>query len=363
MHDTVGSATQTEPRRCDAFAKLSRALVDADHQLPRILDALTTSLTASLCDHCSVELTSTVGPPAPPPLLTTPRQAVLPLTGATLLHGSVTVTRDDGSPAFEASELADIQLCIGYATLAAELAMRLEGERAAYRAEQDRTERFHHTMLSVVGHDMRGPVSAILLGAEMIVAKHHDDPSLAGVVNRIVSFANRITGMVDELLDLSRVQLGGGIPLARIELRPAALLESVIEELARRYPRNRFSLSGDARLKGAWDPDRLRQVTARLLTNAVRYGMKDGPIEIAMSQDEHCTAFAVHNELGEAAIPPEALPGLFEPSRGHERERGGAGLGLGLYIVREIVAAHGGRVEVDSTSTGTTFRVVLPNRE
>jgi signal transduction histidine kinase len=231
------------------------------------------------------------------------------------------------------------------------------------RREHERAERFHQTMLSVVGHDMRGPVSAILLGAEMLVAKHHDDPSLAGVVSRIVSFANRITGMVDQLLDLSRAQLGGGIRLARSELRLAALIESVIDDLAQRYPQNRFLLSGDAGLRGAWDPDRLRQVTARLVTNAVRYGMKDGPITIVMSQDDECTQFAVHNEIGEAPITLEALPTLFEPYRTSDEEHSGVGLGLGLYIVREIVEAHGGRVAVDSTSTGTTFRVALPNRE
>jgi signal transduction histidine kinase len=351
-----------EPAASDAFARLARALVAAGDQLPRILDALTTSLQGSLCDRCSIELTPTTGTePAAPRGTLTPRRAILPLSGATFLRGSVTVMRHDESPAFGARDLADIESCIMYATLAAEHAIRLEAERAALRAEHERAEQFHHTMLSVVGHDLRAPVGAILLGAEILVAQHQDDPSLTGVVSRIVSFANRITGMVDQLLDLSRAQLGGGIPLARIELRLASLIESVIEELAQRYPRNRFSLSGDAELKGAWDPDRLRQVTARLVTNAVRYGLNEGPINIVMSQDEGSTQFAVHNEVREGPIPPEALPVLFEPYRRSDEEHSGAGLGLGLYIVREIVEAHGGRVAVDSTATGTTFRVVLPN--
>jgi signal transduction histidine kinase len=362
MDETRGSTVQGVPARSDAFAKLSRALVDAGHQLPRILDALTTSLTASLCDRCAIELSArTGGEPAAARHTLSPRHAILVFSGTRLLHGSVTVMRDDESPAFEPRELADIETCIAFATLAAELVIHLEAERAALRAEHDRAEQFYRTMLGVVGHDMRAPVSAILIGTEMLIANRQDDPALAGVVSRIVSFANRMTGMVDQLLDLGRAQLGGGIPLARTELRLAPVIESVIEELADRYPRNRFSLSGDAELKGAWDPDRLRQVAASLVTNAVRHGLKDGPINIFMSQDEGSTKFAVHNEICEAPIPQEAMPELFQPYRRSHEEHGGAGLGLGLYIVREIVQAHGGRVAVDSTAAGTTFRVVIPN--
>src|SRR5512141_1413436 len=186
------------PARSEVFAKLARALVDAGHELPRILDALTTSLTASLCDRCSIEVAARTGSePAAQPRALTPRHVILPLAGSTILHGSVTVIRDDESPAFEVCELADIATCITFAAHAADLVVRLETERAALRGEHDRAEQFHHTMLSVVGHDMRAPVSAILLGAEMLVAKHQDDPSVAGVVTHIVSFANRITRMVD----------------------------------------------------------------------------------------------------------------------------------------------------------------------
>jgi signal transduction histidine kinase len=152
---------------------------------------------------------------------------------------------------------------------------------------------------------------------------------------------------VDQLIDLSRSRLGGGIPLARSHVRLAPLIESVIEDLARRYPNNRFSLSGNAELKGVWDPDRLRQVTASLIRNAVLHGLKDGPIDVVMSQDDAGTNFAVHNEVCDDEIAPEAE--LFDPYRD-----------LGLYIVREIVEAHGGRVAVDSSSDGTTFRVLLP---
>lgn len=345
------------------FADLARALSGAGQQLPSILDALTTTLMASLCDRCSIDLIAGAAlEPAPPQREVTPRQTIFPLAGR-LVHGSVLVMRDDTSPSFQPHELADIETCIAYTTVAAELVIQLDAERAALRTEHERADQFHHTLLTVVGHDMRGPVAAILIGTEMLIATHRDDPSLGGVVSRIVTFANRMTAMVDQLLDLSWAQLVGGIPLARLEIRLAPLLQSVVEELAHRYPGNRFLLSGDAGARGAWDPDRLRQVTATLLTNAVRHGVEDGPIQIVMSQDDGRTSFSVHNEVCGAPIPPETLRTLFEPHRRGGEDESGSGVGLALYIVRKIVEAHGGRVAVDSIPTGTTFRVVLPNAQ
>lgn len=353
---------RSEPAGIDALPGLARALVAAGHDLPRILDALTTTLTASLCDRCTIALAQmTAGEPAAPRRAVTPRHAVLPITGAKRLRGSVTVLRDDGSPPFEAHDLAGAEACISYATLVGELVIQLQAERAALRAEHERAGQFYRTLLSVVGHDMRAPASAILIGTEMLVARHQNDPALAGVVDRIVSFANRMTGMVDQLLDLSRAQLGGGIPLQRVELRLAPVIEAVVESLTRRYPQNAFSLSGGAELKGAWDPDRLRQITSSLVTNAVLHGLKNGPITIVMSQHDGRTELAVHNEVREGPMPPESLPRLFDPHRRTDEEHSGAGLGLDLYIVREIVEAHGGRIDVASTESGTTFRVVLPN--
>lgn len=339
------------------FANLARALSDAGDDLPGILDALTASVTASLCDRCCIELGASV----PGRCMVTPRHALIPLAGTRVVHGTVMVARHDDRPSFEPRDLDDIETCIRYAVLAAEGVIRLEAQRDALRREHERAEQFHRTILAVVGHDMRGPVAAILLGTEMLVAKHHHDRALAGVVASIVSFAHRMTGMVDQVLDLSRVQLGGGLPLARVEVKLAPLLQSVIDDLARRYPRNRFSLSGAAERRGAWDPDRLRQVTATLVTNAVQHGAKDGPIRIAMWQDEERTSFSVHNEVVDEAIAAGALPSLFDPFQRSAGEERGSRFGLGLYLVRMIVEAHGGRVAVDSALTGTTFRVVLAN--
>jgi signal transduction histidine kinase len=290
----------------------------------------------------------------------TPRYAVYALPGTKLLHGYVAVMRDETSPAFDAEDLTSIGTYIAYASLAGEVALALEAERGALRAEHDRAEQFHRMILGIVGHDLRAPVAAILFGTEMLLAQHQDNASLADVVTRIVSFANRITAMVDQVLDLTRVQLGDGIPLARTKMRLAPVIESVVRDLGEKYPRNRFSIAGDGELKGVWDPDRLRQVATSVITNAVHPGLEDGAIDIVRSQDERLTTLAVHNDVRGEPISPEALRQLFELGRPCYAEGARTGLGLGLYIVREIVGAHGGRIAVESTITGTTFRVVLP---
>lgn len=338
-----------------AFSGLARALVEAGHDLPRILDALSASLTATLCDGCSIELAESGCSRA-----VTPRYAIFALPSVKLLHGCVAVIRNETSPAFEPRDFTEIETCIAYASLAAELALVVDAERAAARTEHVRTEQFYRTLTGIVAHDLRAPVAAILIGTEMLVAKHQDDAPLVDVVARIVSFANRMTGMVDQLLDLTRVQLGGGIPIARTSMRLAPVIESVIRELAARYPRNQFSIAGDADVKGVWDPDRLRQVAASVVTNAVQHGLEDGAVDIVMSQDERLATVAVHNDVRDEPISPEAQRELFDPARRSDEDRARTGLGLGLYLAREILAAHGGRITVESTSAGTTFSVMLP---
>jgi signal transduction histidine kinase len=351
-------ATERDPRASNGFPELARALVEAGHEPPRIMDALATSLTTTLCDRCSIDVTLESRAESERRDVTS-RHAVLSLHGTRLLHGYVTVMRDETSPAFDARDFSNIETCISYASLAAEVALALEVDRAALRAEHDRAEQFYRTLLGIVGHDLRAPVAAILFGTEMLVAQRQDDPSLADVVTRIVSFANRMTAMVDQLLDLAHVQLGSGIPVARCKMRLVPLIESVVGALAERYPRNHFSIVGDAELAGIWDPDRLRQVAASVVANAVQHGLEDGAVDIVISQDKRFTTIEIHNDVRDAPISPETMRRLFEPGRRGDDEPG-PGLGLGLYIVREIVVAHGGCIAVESTATGTTFRVVLP---
>lgn len=119
----------------------------------------------------------------------------------------------------------------------------------------------------------------------------------------------------------------------------------------------RFHASGD--LRGEWDVDRLAQVVSNLIGNAIQHG-SGTPVTLTGQEQGDAVTLAVHN--GGPPIPPEVLPFVFEPlARGRAEGAARSGIGLGLFIARTIVSAHGGHIQVSSsTDAGTTFTVVLP---
>ncbi len=399
--DTVPLAPETRRpnARVSAIRELGHALSEAEHDAPRIFAALATALTSSLCDACSIVLLPRTALAVPVPRhRDDPRddvlaklsasaepgvlefasedqaRAVLPaygsyidsfglsglvtiqITGRSLVRGVVVATRDGGSLPFDREELTAIETCIEYATLAAENALQLDLERA-------RTSTFHREMVGIMGHDIRGPLDAILLATEMLAMETPEDPSGVSVVRRVGTFAQRLTRMVDQLLDITRARLGGGIPLARTKTRMVSLIRSMVGELARTSPVPRFELEVDVEVEGIWDPDRIAQVVSNLLSNAIQHSPEDAAIRICVFGEPGTARITVTNQLRDVPLSPATLAKLFEPYRRDlDYVRVGTGLGLGLYIVQEIVGAHGGSVAVESSLAGTTFQVILPTR-
>jgi two-component system, sensor histidine kinase and response regulator len=222
------------------------------------------------------------------------------------------------------------------------------------------TLRLNEELMAVVGHDLRNPLDVILMTAELLQSDaNSNDVRKCG--ERLRRSGNRMRQIIDELLDMTRARLGGGIP---IEPRPADLLQiakGVIAEMEAAHPERSLELQpvteGD--FTGSWDAPRLEQVLSNLLGNALRHGSPEGPVRVSLTGQDARVQVCVHNA---GHIPPELLPNVFEPFQGARETRGrSGGLGLGLYIVQHIVLAHGGRVDVQSTpGDGTTFQVVLP---
>jgi sigma-B regulation protein RsbU (phosphoserine phosphatase) len=290
----------------------------------------------------------------------------LPLSSREPVRGIVSVTRDGGSIPFDDDDIATIVTCIGYAKLAVESTLRYDAEQLAERAvnaERERIARFQQEMLAIVGHDLRTPLEAILIGTELLAADLQHEPACAYVVTRIESSAKRMTRMVDQLLDMTRARLGNGIPLVRRRTRLLPLIKSVIAELALAHTGARFEVVAVADVVGLWDPDRLGQVATNLISNAMQYGPEGGPIIVGVTCKDGLATIAVHNQFRSKPIPPEALSTLFDPYRRGDHPHNARGLGLGLYIVHEIVKAHGGTIDVESLPSGTTFRVVLPDAQ
>ena len=210
----------------------------------------------------------------------------------------------------------------------------------------------------IVGHDLRNPLNAILTGAHLLL-RQIDDATAATTLNRIIASGHRMQRMIDQLLDLARIRIGSGLPLSpsSCELQPLAL--QVIDEIRVAHPRMQidFAVSGDTR--GTWDCDRVMQMLSNLVGNAAQHG-SGTVIHVAIdgTRTEDVTV-TVHNE-GE--IPSAMVPVLFSPFRVvHHKRRKSGGLGLGLFVTRQVALAHGGAVTVSSTATnGTTFVVRLP---
>jgi len=219
------------------------------------------------------------------------------------------------------------------------------------------TLRLNEMFYAALGHDLRNPLSAIVTGATLL--GHSGDDKTAAVAGRILTSASRIGTMIDQLLDLARARLAGGIPLSPAPVNLQALAEKVIaEHPSGDRPAIAFEAVGD--LQGSWDGSRLAQALSNLLSNALQHGSAERQVTIRI--DGRNPADVVITISNAGMIDPAILPHLFEPFRsGRASSRRSEGLGLGLYIVEQVVKGHHGAVQVRSTEAdGTTFELRLP---
>ena len=230
----------------------------------------------------------------------------------------------------------------------------------AITVERERVAEFQQQMLAIVGHDLRNPLSAFTTGIDILKSTLPAETPDGKLVRRLDSSTQRMTRMVEQLLDVTRARLGSGIPVARREIELGKLITTVADELALAYPKSRIEVRPFEPVFGIWDPDRIAQVVSNLLSNAIQYGRAESPIVVELESSEAIAAIAITNQVRGAPIPADQLATLFEPYRRGAGASQHAGLGLGLYIVRELVRAHGGTIEVDSREDGTQFRVRLP---
>ena len=179
---------------------------------------------------------------------------------------------------------------------------------------------------------------------------------------RIVSSGKRMSRMIEDMLDLARARLGGGIALKREAADLGVLIDRVVREVQAANPTRRIEIRQEGDLQGEWDVERLAQVASNLIGNALQHGEESAPVRVGLDGRE--PGFVVLTVSNAGRIPAELLPGLFDPFRGGQRQAGRSeGLGLGLYIVQQIVLAHEGAVDVRSDEANTTvFTVTIPRR-
>ncbi|HMM67808.1 MAG TPA: ATP-binding protein [Dokdonella sp.] len=231
-------------------------------------------------------------------------------------------------------------------------------ELSQQRAAAEDRALFAEQMIGIVSHDLRNPLATIMLGAECLRSSDlpEDDRRILHNIDRSVGRANR---MIADLLDFTAARIGRGLGVTIRPLDLHALVAADVEELSVAYVGQKIihQRTGKGKCKG--DADRLSQLIGNLVSNAVAYG--DGaPITVASDIEGERFQISVSN--GGSPIPPHVLPELFKPMvRGTSKNSGKRSVGLGLYIVSEIVQAHGGSIEVTSSaSEGTRFTATFP---
>ena len=219
--------------------------------------------------------------------------------------------------------------------------------------------RLAELFVGILGHDLRNPLSAMVMGTQLLERSVTDEAQLK-VVRRMSSAGRRMDNMIAQMLDLTRARLGGGLGLARerTKVDVAEQLQRTADELRGSSERDvRVEHPGECTTLG--DGERLLQLFSNLIGNAIVHGDPTAPVTVACGREPGAVVVRVHNG---GTIPPELLPTIFDPFRGRPtaamRQNG---LGLGLFISRQIALAHGGTLDVDSDDArGTTFVVRLP---
>jgi PAS domain S-box-containing protein len=215
---------------------------------------------------------------------------------------------------------------------------------------EEARERF----IGVLGHDLRTPLSAIRLCAESLerMEEPEDRAHLSAIIGRSVGRMNR---MIADVLDFTRGRLGGGIPLSPVKGDFDGICRESVTELRAAFPDRTITYQASGDPAGTWDVDRIAQVVANLVANAVQHGVD--PVRVTVRGEGDEVVLVVNNKNAGEPIPEVLLPHLFEPfRRGAADDHTRQGLGLGLYIVSEIVRAHDASIAVTSTATdGTTF--------
>ncbi len=215
---------------------------------------------------------------------------------------------------------------------------------------------------ALLAHDLRSPLSAILASSQVLKRRSEDSAALEAAA-RIESSGRRMAGMIEDMLDLARARLAGGIIVKREPADLRLLVERVVREHQAAVPSRPIEAAFDGDLSGQWDPERIAQVASNLIGNAMKHGDAGGLVSVRLDGTRSDSVSLMVKNAG--TIAPEVLAHLFDPFRGGRREAGrGEGLGLGLYIVSQIVQAHQGQVSV-KTGDGneTSFLVQLPRTD
>jgi phosphoserine phosphatase RsbU/P len=272
----------------------------------------------------------------------------VPLVVAGAIKGVLVVVRQARSASTEEDEWL-------LSALADQAAVALEKERL------DEVGEFREQLIGIVGHDLVNPLSTILIAGQLLLEREGLGEYATELARKITGSASLAVRLIEQLLDFTRSRLGGGIPIDPNPFDMNDVVRQVIGGTELMHPDRPLNVDLKGDLTGVWDRDRIYQVLANLVGNAVRHGEARSSIDLRVDGGETEVVIEVTNRGN--AIAPAVLPFIFDPFRhgraDHPSQK--QGLGLGLFIAQQIIRSHGGSIAVTSSNhEGTTFRVRLP---
>jgi signal transduction histidine kinase len=217
--------------------------------------------------------------------------------------------------------------------------------------------------LAILGHDLRTPIGAVMTSARFMLETNELPEPHQTLTSRIVSASTRMNHMVGALLDFTRSRLGGGIPVARTQINMGKVVHDVVDEISAAHPGRIIKVDARGSLTGRWDCQRITQVLSNLIVNALEHGGDRSVVNVIVHGEATEVSVAIHNRG--PSIPGDDLDGIFNAMKRRSPDAKtlgpSANLGLGLFIADQIVQAHKGTIQVESSDErGTTFTVHLP---
>ncbi|MEO6589968.1 MAG: HAMP domain-containing sensor histidine kinase [Pyrinomonadaceae bacterium] len=220
-----------------------------------------------------------------------------------------------------------------------------------------------HRFMSILGHDLRNPLNTILVASTLQQQENTSEPERIELAEKITRAVRRMQFLINDLLDTTQIVRGGDFSIEKKSISLREVCAMVVEEFKIANPVRKIEFYAEDECLGQWDEGRLGQVLSNLVSNALNYGRRDAPVKVNLIGEPELVVLQVNNQGN--LITEEVRKNLFQPfwrgSKNNESKSNSGGLGLGLYIVKQIVEAHKGEVSVESNRDyGTTFTVKFP---